>query len=136
MMDKKKACGLLLVGILLLAIIAMTTFARGATTSQHTNSLGAVQYQDNPNTYLAGSVTAVNFVGDPKNYGVVLRIQPIGTYSLFTEDVLFCGDPSDLFAGKIGPVLLVYETVAHHTVGGLGCHQLAIVHALAEEKIQ
>ena len=78
-------------------------------------------YQDNPYTYKMGSVTSVAYVDG----GLVVRLQPTATYTIFTEDILFCGErPLDLFIGKRNPVVLTYETRAHKTVQGIGCHEL------------
>jgi hypothetical protein len=101
-----------------------------ATTTTHKNSLGTPMYQDNPNSYRVGAVLSVAYVGNGK--GMVVRIQPAGTYSLFTEDVLFCGTEVEQFVGKTNPMAITYETQAHSTVEGIGCHRLLRVDSLKE----
>jgi hypothetical protein len=139
MIDKKTAAHwlsvILLAALVIGIVLGVVALAHGATT-KHGNSLGVVITQSNPNSYLAGNVTNVAFAGSPKNYGVDVRVQPMGAFMLYTQEVLFCGDPSTMFAGKHNPMLLVYETRDHHTVEGIGCHELRGVHDIVSEKIQ
>lgn len=116
------------VGGLLVVIALYACGAHAATTStaKHANSLGAIQYQDNPNIYKAGRVAAVALVDG----NLVLRVQPLATYSLFTEDVLICGAPDDLFEGKHNPMLLTYRAASPRLVRGVGCHTLLRVDEL------
>lgn len=90
------------------------------------NTTATPVYQDNPFTYKAGTV---NVSGNLEN-GLVLRIQPIGTYTLFTEDILICGRPADLFQGKTNPLVLTYRTKANRTIDSVGCHELVHVDSL------
>lgn len=111
-----------------LAILLLSvTVSAAATTKHHDSSIGAPMYQDNPFTYLEGSFTNIEYVGTADHSGLVIRIQPRGTYMLFTEDILFCGSSVEKFFGKSNPMVLTYETVAHTTVEGLGCHRLISV---------
>lgn len=89
------------------------------------NSLGVVQYYDNPLTYKEGAVTSAAYVDGGK--GISIRIQPRGTFSLFTEDLLFCAGAEDKILGKRNPMVLVYKTTVHRTVEGIGCHDLVAV---------
>ena len=89
-----------------------------------------MQYQDNPYTYKAGSVVNAEYVDG----GVVIRVQPLGTYELFTEDILFCGEILGRFSGKHNPLLLTYKIKASHLVQGIGCHDLVRVDELQEGK--
>jgi hypothetical protein len=57
-------------------------------------------------------------------------LQPTGTYQLFTEDVLLCKQPVEMFIGKKNPMVITYETRAHKTVQGIGCHELKRVDEL------
>ena len=120
------------IGSWLLVITMLATGAHAATTAaqKHGNSLGVVMSFDNPNTYKAGAVVAVAYVGDRGNSGIVVRIQPSGTYSLFTEDITFCGGP-EKFLNKTNPMVLTYRTKAHRTIDGVGCHELVRVDSLA-----
>ena len=103
---------------------------------KHKNSLGTVMYQDNPMTYKAGAVVAMAYAEEGK--GLVLRIQPIGTYDLFTEDILVCNDDATLpmLLNKGNPMVITYRTRASRLVGGLGCHALVHVDGLKAEEVQ
>ena len=107
-------------------------FGHCTTTSSRRNSIGTVQYQENPFTYKVGSVVGAFEV---KNSApdMVVRVQPLATYSLFTEDILICGEPVDMLQGKKNPLVLTYETVAHRSVSGIGCHRLIRVDELQQE---
>lgn len=86
-------------------------------------------YTENPYTYKVGTVGNVDFVEG----GIVIRVQPLATYSLFTEDILLCGRLEELakmFEGKRNPLVLTYRTRASHTVEGIGCHTLVRVDEL------
>jgi hypothetical protein len=115
-------------------VCVLSLFAHATTTAKHKDSLGVVMQQTNPNTYLAGSVTNVEFAGNRNNYGMVIRVQPLKTYTLYTEDILLCGNPSELFAGHSNPMVLVYRTRSSHMVDGLGCHGLVDVRDVLPEK--
>ena len=93
-----------------------------ALVAKHHNSLGTVSYETNPWTYKVGAVITGFDIDDSK--GLVLRIQPLGTYNLFSEDILFCHNPLDKLEGLHNPIALTYETVTHRTVRGVGCHEL------------
>ena len=126
----KKVCTHVTVACWMLLLACFAT----ASVGKHKNSLGVVMENDNPMTYKAGSVTAVAYVVEGK--GIVLRIQPIGTYSLFTEDLLMCYDDNvvPMLLNKGNPMVLTYRTKASHLVGGLGCHSLVHVDALQQEE--
>jgi hypothetical protein len=115
----------------MLTVILLGKTAHCATTSakKHNNSIGALMYVNNPYTYIAGSVTA----GFAVEQNLVLRVQPLSTYSLFTQDLLFCDSPVELLDGKSNPVVLVYETVSHRAVEGIGCHNLVRVEELKSD---
>lgn len=135
-MITRKRAGLGIVLAFVLVTIA-SVFGHCATTStKHNNGIGVVMQQTNPNSYLAGSVTNVEFAGKPENYGMVIRVQPLKSYTLYTEDILLCGDPSQEFAGHSNPMVLVYETVSHHMVEGIGCHELRAVRDVVPEGIK
>lgn len=108
-----------------------------STTKSHTNSLGTVQYQSNPMSYIAGAVVSASYVGSRDNYGVDVRVQPIGTYGLYTEELLLCGsDAVELFMNKTNPMVLIYETKSHHAIEGVGCHELKNALSLKTENIK
>lgn len=121
--------------VAIVAVLLAFMIATGhcATTSKRNNAFGAVTYNENPNTYVAGSVTNVSVVG---NYdGIVFRIQPLGTYQLFTQDILFCPQGvTTALQNKRNPVVITYERAAHRTVQGIGCHKLLHIDNLETTK--
>lgn len=118
--------------LLLLYLLLITLLSFGVVSKKpNTNSLGALQYQNNPYTYLEGSITGAAYVED---HALVVRIQPRGTFMLFTEDLLFCKGADDKIRGKQSPVVLTYETKAHHLVEGIGCHALLSVDEVKDTK--
>ena len=108
---------------MVIALLSVMCWAK--TTKPQTNALGAVVPQDNPFTYKVGKVIGV---GTPDN-AVVLRVQPLATYSLYTEDILFCDRKKvvSMFVGKRNPFILTYKTQASRLVQGVGCHYLVRV---------
>lgn len=119
--------------VLLFAQVAHCAIA----TKKHDNSLGVVQYETNPFTYIEGGITNVSVIENGDTPALNLRIQPRATYALFTQEILFCDAErtAEKFAGKKGGVfVLAYETVAHRTVQGIGCHELATVDVVQEKQ--
>ena len=100
---------------------------------RHDNSLGAIQYVDNPNTYLFGVI--VNQPENPnrvimdgrRRLATILTFQPYNTFNLFTEAVTFCGNLTPAFAPVRGPIVVTYKTVAHEMVNGVACHEFVDV---------
>lgn len=118
-----------LIGIALVAVVCtLSLTAHCAISKRHNSSVGVPMYQDNPMTYKAGAITAVAYVANGK--GLAVRVQPIGTYGLFTEDVLFCGVPVEKFLNQSNPMVLTYRTKASHMIEGIGCHDLVSVDSL------
>jgi hypothetical protein len=115
-------------------LLLLCTGLSEAAISKHSNSLGTISYEVNPYTYEVGSVVTGFDIDDGK--GLVLRIQPLGTYALFTDDLLFCGNPVDRLAGKHNPLAITYETVAHRTVRSVGCHELIRADELKDNKVK
>jgi hypothetical protein len=132
----KKYIGYALFILLVLMLMFWPLFLHATTTAKHDNSIGVVQYNTNPNLYVVGAVSEIFSIDDDK--GIVVRIQPAGTYYLFTEDLLLCGYPVDRFVGKANPVVLTYEVQAHKMIEGVGCHRLINVQEikLPKEKLQ
>lgn len=95
------------------------------------NSLGVVQYQNNPFTYKEGIIVEAEYIGLEE--AVSIRIQPRGTYGLFTENILLCSGADTLLTGKKNPMVLTYETRSHHLVDGIGCHDLIFVDEVANK---
>jgi hypothetical protein len=121
-MAMKKYIGYALFILFVLALILWPLLLHATTTAKHDNSIGVVQYTTNPNLYIVGAVSEILSIDNDK--GIVVRIQPAGTYALFTEDLLLCGYPVDKFVGKANPVVLTYEVQAHKMIEGIGCHRL------------
>lgn len=121
--------------LLILAVLSLlyTGHSEAAISKGSKNSVGTVSYQINPYTYEAGAVITGYDIDDGK--GLVLRVQPMGTYSAFSEDLLFCGNPIDMLDGKRNPLVLTYKTVAHRSVRGVGCHELVKVNEIKLENI-
>ena len=117
-------------------VLALLSIAHCTTTVKHENSMGFVQYTTNPFTYVVGNMSEGFDIENGK--GLVVRIQPAGTYALFTMDILLCGTPTEKFAGKANPLVLTYETQAHRAIEGIGCHRLVNVQELKipKEKLE
>ena len=127
---RKVAAAIALILFLLSVMTALTNFAHGAISKKHDNSLGVIQYQSNPLTYFEGSLVS----GAVIDRGVNLRFQPRGVYSLFTQEILLCDydNVTEKFEGKRGLLVLTYETVAHRSIEGIGCHRLVGVDEVKE----
>lgn len=119
--------GTVITGVVLLA----STLSHGSVSTKNTTCWlpeGCVtQYDANPlmyqAVYLATTPDAVSNIDGNLN----LRVKPLGTYMLYDESVLLCGLPIDKFKGKSEPFVLTYERVSHHSVQGIGCHNLVRV---------
>ena len=128
-----------LIGIALVFVVALlATTAHCAVGNKkfQGNALGFVQYETNPYMYLAGALsTDGNAVADVDG-NLSLRIRPTGTYMLYDENILLCGLPTDKFTGVSEEFVITYERVSHHTVQGVGCHQLLRVDSIKKKEIQ
>ena len=127
-MNKEEVLDVALKLVFLVAIVWLTSSVIASATvgKTHGNSLGVPMYQENPMTYKAGSVSVAGNIAE----GLVLRIQPLGTYELFTEDILICGHHAELFGGKTNPLVLTYRTKASRMIQSIGCHELINVDSL------
>ena len=92
------------------------------------------QSAENPYTYKVGSVAVSGMPDD----AIVLRIQPLATFNLFTEDILICNrrDITGMFEGKHNPLVLTYRTQASRLVQGIGCHTLVRVDEMKTQEVQ
>lgn len=132
---RRVAAAIALILFTLSVMLALLTgFAHGAVGKKHENSLGVIQYQNNPYTYLEASLVS----GATIDSGVNLRFQPRGTYGIFTQDILFCDYDSvaEKFQGKRGLLVITYETVAHRMIQEVGCHTLRSVDEVKEARPQ
>lgn len=122
------------IAIVIILIAFFCGISHCSVSTKQSNAFGAITYNENPYSYIAGSVIDGSVIGDKK--GLVLRIQPMGTYELYTEDILFCieDDTADKLNGKTNPVVITYETIAHRSVEDIGCHHLLRIDSLEQEK--
>ena len=127
------------IGALLLCLVAI---GHCSTTPKKSNTTcwlpeGCVtQYTDNPLIYKAGSIAPNGDAVSDIDGNLNIRIKPLNTYMLYDESILFCGLPTEMFNGKTEPFVLTYERVSHHSVRGVGCHELVAVHSLKTEKMK
>src|SRR5208337_2609762 len=133
MEDSMKGTDVAWILVLWCLLLLVVGIAHCTTSQKHSNSIGTVSYQKNPYTYLSGAVTEVFDIENRK--GLVVRVQPTATYSLFTEDVLLCNSPIEMLQGKTNPMVLTYETRAHKTIQDIGCHVLVRVEEIKHEEI-
>jgi hypothetical protein len=136
-MTKFKEIVLFLLGLLVLfAFLCWPLFLHADTTSRHKNATGAVIEYSNPNIYLTGSVISGALIESGDKRFLNIRFQPSHTFSLYTEEVLFCDAESVIkkFTGKSNPVVVTYERLAHDSVQSIGCHVLVGVSEVKSEK--
>jgi hypothetical protein len=111
-----------------LLLVGFSIAAHGSTSApKHDNSFGAVISNDNPYTYMYGSLVSGAYVGTDKNIGLNIRFQPAHTFAMFTQELLFCGDVASEFKDMRGPLVVTYRTRALRTIEGIGCHTLVSV---------
>lgn len=117
-----------------LLLLANAAHCQPITTKSRTNSLGIVQYNDNPYIYEAvQTIAEVAKIDGNMN----LRVKPVGTYMLYDDIILLCGLPIEKFTGITEPFLMTYERKSHHMVRGVACHDLLRVDSIVpNEKIQ
>jgi hypothetical protein len=91
---------------------------------------------DNPFIYNMGIIVDGSVVKSSKGrVAVSLRVQPYGTFELYTEEVLLCGEPTDALRHASGPIVLVYKRVAHEMIDGVACHEFEnVFHIVPEDK--
>lgn len=77
------------------------------------NSLGAIMYTDNPNTYLMGLVTNVSVHGSDGQVYTTVRIRPTNTYGLYYDEPTFCGNEYRMVTETKGVVVFTYSKVQH-----------------------
>jgi len=128
----------LLAGLGLVVVLLVMAFPAHCSTSapRHDNSLGVVIPYDNPFVYNFGNIQSGTVIRDRKSDRLATNIQfqPYGTFELYSEQLLFCGNAADDFRGMTGPIVLTYERVAHTMVGGVACHNLLNVTKVTAEK--
>jgi hypothetical protein len=131
-LSSNKAYGWFGIILLLVVIIfALSTAQCAVSKKPQQNALGFLQYEDNPYVYLEGNINAAAYVDKE---AVVIRMQPRGTYALFTQDVLLCPGAAELINNKSNPMVIVYERTAHQLIDGVGCHELRFVDEVTKKK--
>jgi hypothetical protein len=101
------------------------------------NATGFIPYTQRPIQYLEGSIIEGNIHNEGTDVHprllTTLRIQPTGTFALFTEDYTFCGNIKKDVDGKVGTVVFAFSSVMHHS----DCYDLYSIHTVkSEEPIQ
>lgn len=136
-MDKKYLISTLL-NLSMAISMLWGTVARAATSApkRGDNGLGVVIEYSNPMTYNFGVVRDATLVRAGERVATNLRFQPYGTFSLYTEQVLLCGMPTDELIDRAskGPVVLTYKRVAHEAISGIACHDLEGVFSVGDQK--
>ena len=112
-------------------ILANAAHCQPVTTKPQTNSLGVLQYNDNPLMYEAvQTIAEVTEVDGNMN----LRVKPVGTYMLYDDTVLLCGMPTEKFSGVTEPFLMTYRRRSSHMVQGVACHELLRVDQIVSKE--
>lgn len=119
--------------IALLMCLVLVATGHATTTTKQPNAFGTVSYQTNPYIYEAVIDIAS---ADSVDGNLNLRVKPLGTYMLYDDTILLCGEPVEKFEGKGFPFLMTYERKSHHSVNGVGCHELIRVDAITPSKGQ
>ena len=108
-------------------LLANAAHCQPVTTKPQTNSLGVLQYNDNPLMYEAvQTIAEVTEVDGNLN----MRVKPVGTYMLYDDIVLLCGLPTEKFNGVTEPFLMTYRRQSSHMVRGVACHDLLRVDSI------
>ena len=116
----------------LLAVFAIAVFAHDS--QPRRNSLGVLESYRNTNTYLFalpvdGKVLDGHFTN--------IRFKPYAAPILYDESILFCGDVTEKFQGKLGPLVVTYRTQASGKYEGVGCHELlSVFQVVAPQEVQ
>jgi hypothetical protein len=111
----------------LIMLLAVACSANATATNNRQNTFGAVIESKNTNTYLFAVPIAGQIIEHDEEVVTNVRFQPYGTPALYDETVLFCGDVSGYFAGKSGPLVITYHTIAHRLFQGVACHDIVSV---------
>jgi hypothetical protein len=122
-----------LLAFALLAFVLVTSVFAATTTSKTPNSISGKVYV-NPYVYLYGRVIDGAILRGDKDdeFYTTIRIQPAGTPLLYDESILFCGNAADFFNSTAGPIVIVYERVAHHVFHGVACHDIRSVNEVVQ----
>jgi hypothetical protein len=97
----------------LLVMVAALAHARSSVPPNSNNAFGAVMYQDNPNQYLMGNITKAGLFHDGKRVITTLSVAPTNTYTLFSQQVAFCGNQAEKINDHTAVVVFTYSKVMH-----------------------
>lgn len=107
------------------------------------NGLGAVIDHVDPNVSLVGSLVAGQAIEDNDGReGTVVRIHPLGMYSLFDEAITFCGDEKDKITKTgtndllVGNYAFTYRRAASRLINGVPCFALRSVYPIVEPRFK
>lgn len=89
----------------------------------HSNGFGAVIEYSNPYIYNMGAIVDGAIIAHGRATNI--RFQPYGTFELYTEEILFCGNQAAALQHATGPIVLTYKRAARAMIEGVGCHDLA-----------
>lgn len=122
-------------GAIITGALLMANYCNAATTSKNQKTCWlpegcTVQYSSNPYMYIAGTLANVSNVDGNLN----LRFKPLGTYSLYDEEIMLCGLPIEKFRGVEETMVLTYRRRVTHLVDGVGCHELIRVDSVTLTK--
>jgi len=138
-MLSKNTCQTLIIVGTVLFLLAFSLAAHCSTSDRSQgNSLGVDIPYENPFIYIFGGIVDGAVVEDANTHkeATTIRFQPFGTFELYTESLMFCGNRADAFHGMGGPIVITYRRVAHEMVGGQACHELNSVNHVAADKDQ
>lgn len=122
---KRLGAIVVLAALLGLFISCFVALSHASTTARiQSQALGINESYTNPNTYLLGAASGDVIKTEDGHYYTRVIFQPFGTYQLYRESVLFCGNAEEKFNGKHNPVVVTYETSAHRLYQGEACHIL------------
>lgn len=96
-----------------LVVFVFSGLSHGAVSKKQSNSLGALMYQDNPNTYLMGLVTNVAVHETDGQMYTTVRIRPTNTYGLYYDEPTFCGNEFRMVTETKGVVIFTYSKLMH-----------------------
>lgn len=121
-----------IVWVIVLIIAVFSGLAHGSTSLKHSNSLGALIYQYNPNQYLMGLITSGTVTEYNKKLYTVIRFRPTNTYGLFSQDFAYCGNVASMFEGMTGVIVVTFSKTMHSR----DCYDLYRVDKVASKEIE
>ena len=108
---------------LLTFLLLSYDMAHCSTVQKRPNSLGVVQTYESPWAYLLGNPTEVHVLRENDELFTNVTISPFGASLLNTEQLMLCGDQSEIFTDTRLRVV-AYRRTARQMFLGVGCHEL------------